>query len=82
MAKNLNSVSFTVLLLVLLTASTGILKSEAQTCSTFLDECGPAPFLGTNADCFKCCKYTYGSPPACKGLVEGSDKHCHCYQNP
>ncbi|XP_010470521.1 PREDICTED: defensin-like protein 206 [Camelina sativa] len=81
MAKNLNCVSFTILLVVLLMASTEIMKTEAQTCSTF-DECGPDPFLGTNSDCFNCCKYTYGSPPACKGLVEGSDKHCHCYQNP
>ncbi|KAF3530517.1 hypothetical protein DY000_02041424 [Brassica cretica] len=60
MAKNINSVSITVLLFVLLVASTKILKSEAQ---TFCFECGPVPFLGTNADCFNCCKTKYGSPP-------------------
>ncbi|KAL0718782.1 hypothetical protein Bca4012_068108 [Brassica carinata] len=89
MAKNINSVSITVLLFVLLVASTGnltnfsiicqnaeILKSEAQ---TFCFECGPVPFLGTNADCFNCCKTKYGSPPVVSGVVEGSEKHCHCY---
>ncbi|XP_013630944.1 PREDICTED: uncharacterized protein LOC106336608 [Brassica oleracea var. oleracea] len=53
-----------------------ILKSEAQ---TFCFECGPVPFLGTNADCFNCCKTKYGSPPVVSGVVEGSEKHCHCY---
>lgn len=102
MAKNINSVSFTILLVVLLVASTGnltsfsiipcsctsvflrwwicqhaeILKTEAQ---TFCFECGPVPFLGTNADCFNCCKTKYGSPPVVSGVVEGSEKHCHCY---
>ena len=103
MAKIINSVSITVLLFVLLVASTGnfkqnfsiafcscilvfwhwwisqhaeILKSEAQ---TFCFECGPVPFLGTNADCFNCCKTKYGSPPVVSGVVEGSEKHCHCY---
>ncbi|CAG7889199.1 unnamed protein product [Brassica rapa] len=76
MAKNINSVSITVLLFVLLVASTEILKSEAQ---TFCFECGPVPFLGTNADCFNCCKTKYGSPPVVSGVVEGSEKHCHCY---
>ncbi|KAH0942985.1 hypothetical protein HID58_002622, partial [Brassica napus] len=68
MAKNINSVSITVLLFVLLVASTEILKSEAQ---TFCFECGPVPFLGTNADCFNCCKTKYGSPPVVSGVVEG-----------
>ncbi|CAN6917865.1 unnamed protein product [Brassica oleracea] len=76
MAKNINSVSITVLLFVLLVASTEILKSESQ---TFCFECGPVPFLGTNADCFNCCKTKYGSPPVVSGVVEGSEKHCHCY---
>uniref|UniRef100_A0A0D3AAL8 Uncharacterized protein n=2 Tax=Brassica TaxID=3705 RepID=A0A0D3AAL8_BRAOL len=74
--KNINSVSITVLFFVLLVASTEILKSEAQ---TFCFECGPVPFLGTNADCFNCCKTKYGSPPVVSGVVEGSEKHCHCY---
>ncbi|CAN6917875.1 unnamed protein product [Brassica oleracea] len=76
MAKNINSVSITILLFVLLVASTEILKSEAQ---TFCFECGPVPFLGRNADCFNCCKTKYGSPPVVSGVVEGSEKHCHCY---
>nr|VDC76634.1 unnamed protein product [Brassica rapa] len=83
MAKNINSVSITVLLFVLLVASTGDFKKkiiyrifEAQ---TFCFECGPVPFLGTNADCFNCCKTKYGSPPVVSGVVEGSEKHCHCY---
>ncbi|RID79818.1 hypothetical protein BRARA_A02525 [Brassica rapa] len=76
MAKNINSVSITVLLFVLLVASTEILKSEAQ---TFCFECGPEQFLGTNADCFNCCQTKYGSPPVVSGVVEGSEKHCHCY---
>ncbi|CAN7073629.1 unnamed protein product [Brassica oleracea var. botrytis] len=84
MAKNINSVSITVLLFVLLVASTGNFKKkmlyrilhEAQ---TFCFECGPVPFLGTNADCFNCCKTKYGSPPVVSGVVEGSEKHCHCY---
>ncbi|KAH0903667.1 hypothetical protein HID58_043170 [Brassica napus] len=76
MAKNINSVSITVLFFVLLVASTEILKSEAQ---TFCFECGPVPFLGTNADCFNCCKTKYGSPPVVSGVVEGREKHCHCY---
>ncbi|KAH0903656.1 hypothetical protein HID58_043159 [Brassica napus] len=53
MTKNINSVSITVLFFVLLVASTEILKSEAQ---TFCFECGPVPFLGTNADCFNVAK--------------------------
>ncbi|KAG2247156.1 hypothetical protein Bca52824_086784 [Brassica carinata] len=70
MAKNINSVSITVV------RPLEILKSEAQ---TFCFECGPVPFLGTNADCFNCCKTKYGSPPVVSGVVEGSEKHCHCY---
>ncbi|KAG2262194.1 hypothetical protein Bca4012_013153 [Brassica carinata] len=80
MGRNMNSVSYTVLLLVLLAASTEIMKS-VDACNTFLGECGPAPFLGTNADCFTCCKSRYGSL-ACGGVVEGTDQHCHCYQLP
>ncbi|XP_023643290.1 defensin-like protein 206 [Capsella rubella] len=58
MAKNLmNSISFSVLLLILLMASNGILKSES-TC--VLGECGLDPYTGTDADCCTCCtaKYT------------------------
>ncbi|CAA7059630.1 unnamed protein product [Microthlaspi erraticum] len=90
MAKNLNSISFTVCLLVLVMASTGILKSEAQTCGVggcpnlvdrvFWGECGPAPFTGTNAECCACCVTKFGSPPVCWAVVEGSDTHCHCYK--
>ncbi|XP_024014741.1 defensin-like protein 206 [Eutrema salsugineum] len=91
MAKNLNSISFTVLLLVLVIASTGFLKSEAAGCGTnpctstaqiaFLDEC-PDAHGKTNAECCTCCKNKYGSPPVCWAAVEGSDipKHCHCYK--
>ncbi|KAF8100584.1 hypothetical protein N665_0221s0061 [Sinapis alba] len=80
MGRNMNSVSYTVLLLVLLAASTEIMKS-VDACKTFLGECGPAPFPATD-DCFTCCVNKYGSPPACRGVVEGTDKHCHCYQLP
>ncbi|XP_019101084.1 PREDICTED: defensin-like protein 206 [Camelina sativa] len=82
MAKNINSVSFTVLLFVFFMATTEILKSDAAApgCFTFLEECGPAPFLGTNVDCSICCRRTYNGQKVCKGVVEGSDKHCHCYQ--
>ncbi|AED93897.1 hypothetical protein AtNW77_Chr00c003g0323731 [Arabidopsis thaliana] len=80
MAKNLNSVSFIVLLLVLLVASTEILKSDAA-CFTFLGECGPEPFTGSNADCLACCVALYKSPPVCAGRVEGVPAHCHCYKS-
>ncbi|CAG7889200.1 unnamed protein product [Brassica rapa] len=84
MAKNINSVSITVLLFVLLVVSTGNFKKKILYCifyeaQTFCFECGPVPFLGTNADCFNCCKTKYGSPPVVSGVVEGSEKHCHCY---
>ncbi|CAN6917881.1 unnamed protein product, partial [Brassica oleracea] len=81
--KNINSVSITVLLFVLLVASTGNFKKKNIYCIfeaiSFCFECGPVPFLGTNADCFNCCKTKYGSPPVVSGIVEGSEKHCHCY---
>ncbi|OAP17409.1 hypothetical protein AXX17_AT1G34960 [Arabidopsis thaliana] len=79
MAKNLNTVSFTVLLLVLLMASTGILETEAA-CFKFLGECGAVPFPGTNADCTSCCVGKFRSA-VCAGRVEveGGVKHCHCY---
>ncbi|KAG7561493.1 hypothetical protein ISN45_Aa05g029010 [Arabidopsis thaliana x Arabidopsis arenosa] len=80
MAKNLNSVSFTILLLVLLMASTEILESDAA-CFTFLGECGPEPFTGSNADCLACCVALYKSPPVCAGRVEGNPAHCHCYKS-
>ncbi|XP_010514830.1 PREDICTED: defensin-like protein 206 [Camelina sativa] len=81
MAKNINSVCFTVLLVVFIMATTEILKSDAApACFTFLDECGPDPFPGTNVDCTKCCRSTYKGQHVCKGVVEGSENHCHCYQ--
>ncbi|KAG5383017.1 hypothetical protein IGI04_034491, partial [Brassica rapa subsp. trilocularis] len=91
MAKNLSSVTFTVLLLVLLMASTEILKIEAmnikarclpQGCknATFSEECGPEPFTGSNNDCCHCCVAKYGREAVCKGVIEGPDKHCHCYK--
>ncbi|XP_010425950.1 PREDICTED: defensin-like protein 206 [Camelina sativa] len=83
MAKNLiNSVSFTVLLVVLLMASTGILNSEATcpgcTSPVFLDEC-PSAHGTNNEECCKCCAANY--PTACGGVIEGTDKHCHCKKN-
>ncbi|KAH0903661.1 hypothetical protein HID58_043164, partial [Brassica napus] len=55
--------------------------SEAQ---TFCFECGPVPFLGTNADCFNCCKTKYGSPPVVSGVVEGkilkSEAQTFCFE--
>ncbi|XP_024005193.1 defensin-like protein 206 [Eutrema salsugineum] len=92
MAKNLNSVTFTVLLLVLMVASTEILKIEADrrtnsrclprgcTNPVFSEECGPEPFTGSNNDCCHCCIAKYGKKSVCKGVVEGSAKHCHCYK--
>ncbi|CAF1859437.1 unnamed protein product [Brassica oleracea var. botrytis] len=94
MAKNFNSVSFTILVLVLMMASTGILKTKAlpgvecpvgsgclvPSTRVFTQECGPEPFLGTDLDCCACCTATYGSPPVCFAVVEGTDLHCHCYQ--
>ncbi|XP_024016782.1 defensin-like protein 206 [Eutrema salsugineum] len=94
MAKNLNSASFTLLLLVLAMASTEFLKTEAlpgvecppgSGCldpakRVFLGECGDEPFLGTDLDCCECCKKTFPIPPLCWAVVEGSDLHCHCYQ--
>ncbi|XP_024014357.1 defensin-like protein 206 [Eutrema salsugineum] len=85
MAKNLNSVSFTVVLLVLVMASTGILKSEAKDCPggcsprVFLDEC-PEAHGTTHSECCICCVNKYGSPPVCWAAIEGTDQHCHCYK--
>ncbi|CAA7052776.1 unnamed protein product [Microthlaspi erraticum] len=74
----INSVSFTVLLVVLVMASTGVLKSDAADLEcynknalqcpllanrAFLGECGPAPFTEGNCECCKCCMRTYGSWP-------------------
>ncbi|CAH8390240.1 unnamed protein product [Eruca vesicaria subsp. sativa] len=90
MAKNLNTISFAVLLFVLVIASTGILNSEAVDCPggcslasqrTFLDECGAVPFTGTDAECCTCCKGKWLSPPLCWAVVEGTEKHCHCYRH-
>ncbi|CAA7029622.1 unnamed protein product [Microthlaspi erraticum] len=93
MAKNFNSVSFTVLLLVLMMASTVILQSEAtrngqgkclprgcKSTPMFSEECGPDPFPGSNNDCCHCCVTKYGKDAVCKGVVEGADSHCHCYK--
>ncbi|EOA25193.1 hypothetical protein CARUB_v10018504mg [Capsella rubella] len=90
MAKNLiNSFSFTVLLVVLLMASTGILKTNAQSCGAggcttaasrvFLGEC-PSAHGTTNANCCTCCIGLFGSPPVCWAVIEGTDLHCHCYK--
>ncbi|CAD5333090.1 unnamed protein product [Arabidopsis thaliana] len=57
-----------------------ILKSDAA-CFTFLGECGPEPFTGSNADCLACCVALYKSPPVCAGRVEGVPAHCHCYKS-
>ncbi|XP_018464698.2 defensin-like protein 206 [Raphanus sativus] len=95
MAKNFNSGSFTILVVVLMMASTGILKTKAlpgvecpvgsgcldPSKCVFLDECGPVPFLGTDSDCCTCCKAKYPTPPLCWAVVEGTNPpHCHCYQ--
>ncbi|CAF1724084.1 unnamed protein product [Brassica napus] len=82
MAKNLSSVTFTVLLLVLLMASTGItlMKFSIMLCNNLDEYCGPEPFTGSNNDCCHCCVAKYGREAVCKGVVEGPDKHCHCYK--
>nr|VDD29713.1 unnamed protein product [Brassica oleracea] len=53
MAKNLSSITFTVLLLVLLMASTGItlMKFSIMLCSSV---------TGSNNDCCHCCLAKYG----------------------
>ncbi|XP_010501765.1 PREDICTED: defensin-like protein 208, partial [Camelina sativa] len=78
---NLNSVSFTVLLLVLLMASTGIIETEAA-CFKFFGECRAVPFLGTNTSCTNCCVEKVGSA-VCSGrvVVESGVNHCHCYSS-
>ncbi|KAG2298289.1 hypothetical protein Bca4012_009497 [Brassica carinata] len=96
MAKTLNSVSYTILLIVLVMASTGIIKSEAQGIEcfnkgatrcplaanrVFFQECGPVPFTTGDCPCCQCCLQTYGSPDVCWAVVEGSDNHCHCYKH-
>ncbi|KAL0711060.1 hypothetical protein Bca4012_018038 [Brassica carinata] len=95
MAKNFNSVSFTILVLVLMMASTGVLKSEALPgvecpfgtgCRdpikrVFLGVAGPIPFPGTDLDCCTYCTHSYGTPPVCWAVVEGDAPYCHCYQN-
>ncbi|XP_033145238.1 LOW QUALITY PROTEIN: uncharacterized protein LOC103864194 [Brassica rapa] len=67
MAKNFNSVSFTILVLVLMMASTGILKTKAlpgvecpvgsgcllPSTRVFSQECGPAPFTVFFLFCFQ-----------------------------
>ncbi|KAL0773649.1 hypothetical protein Bca101_038800 [Brassica carinata] len=87
MAKNFNSVSFTIIVLVLMMASTGILKTKAlpgvecpvgsgclvPSTRVFSQECGPEPFLGTDLDCCACCTATYGSPPVCFAVTGGAD---------
>ncbi|XP_024014779.1 defensin-like protein 206 [Eutrema salsugineum] len=85
MAKNLNAVCFTVLLLVLVMASSGFLKSEAIKCGdltcppfAFHDEC-PAAHGTTDSICCDCCIKAYGSANICWAIIEGTDKHCHCY---
>ncbi|XP_019091091.1 PREDICTED: defensin-like protein 208 [Camelina sativa] len=77
--KNVNSISFTVLLLVLLMASTGIIETKAA-CFKFLGECRAVPFLGTNTGCTNCCVGKFGSA-VCTGRVEVESgvNHCHCY---
>ncbi|CAN7027263.1 unnamed protein product, partial [Brassica oleracea var. botrytis] len=53
MAKNLSSITFAVLLLVLLMASTGItlMKFSIMLCSSV---------TGSNNDCCHCCEAKYG----------------------
>ncbi|CAH8390238.1 unnamed protein product [Eruca vesicaria subsp. sativa] len=90
MAKNLNSICFALLLFVVVIASTGFLNSEAVDCPggcslpgqrKFLDECGIVPFPGTDVDCCKCCAAKWPTPPLCWAVVEGTERHCHCYQH-
>ncbi|KAL0885386.1 hypothetical protein Bca101_009368 [Brassica carinata] len=95
MAKTLNSVRFTVLSIVLVMASTGIINCQfspacynkgAIQCPNaadrvFFQECGAEPFVGGDCECCKCCMQTYGSPDVCWAIVEGSDNHCHCYKH-
>ncbi|CAH8388171.1 unnamed protein product [Eruca vesicaria subsp. sativa] len=78
MAKNLDSISFTVLLLVLSMASTDIMKSEA-TCIFLNGRTMTAPCLDTNCRAF--CDNLYGSNNLCAAPCEavGKKVNCHCY---
>ncbi|CAH8313119.1 unnamed protein product [Eruca vesicaria subsp. sativa] len=93
MAKNFNSVSFSILVLVLMMASTGIFKSKALAgvecpmgsgCHDphyrqFFGSCGMIPFTGSDSDCCACCTNLYGTPPICWAAVEGTTPECNCY---
>ncbi|CAA7062103.1 unnamed protein product [Microthlaspi erraticum] len=79
MAKTLNSICFTALLLVVLLISAEIPKSEAQAqCNRFLGEAS-----GVNPCTRRACEarcpmqYTGSCRAACE--VHDGELHCHCY---
>ncbi|CAH8353299.1 unnamed protein product [Eruca vesicaria subsp. sativa] len=78
MAKTLNTMCFTTLLLVVLLISTEISKSEANSnCNQFLGEAPVHPCK--ERACKKVCREHYYN--SCKGECEKHDyeEHCHCY---
>ncbi|CAA7062108.1 unnamed protein product [Microthlaspi erraticum] len=78
MAKTLNSICFTALLLVVLLISAEIPKSEAQPCNRFLGE-GAVANPCTNSACQTRCPVQYRG--SCRATCEPHDGelHCHCY---
>ncbi|KAF8075503.1 hypothetical protein N665_1090s0018 [Sinapis alba] len=79
MAKNIDSISFTVLLLLLSMASTDIImKSEAK-CIFLNGRTMTAPCLDTK--CRGYCDNLYGSTNICAAPCEavGKKVNCHCY---
>ncbi|CAH2054945.1 unnamed protein product [Thlaspi arvense] len=85
MAKTLNSICFTTLLLVVLLISAEIPKNEA-TCTKFLGEAA-VPYPCKESVCeAKCAEHYHES---CRGecedhdhgvhLTNDHDEHCHCY---
>ncbi|CAA7062106.1 unnamed protein product [Microthlaspi erraticum] len=78
MAKTLNSICFTALLLVVLLISTEIPKSEAQACDRFLGEASgvnPCTARGCQARCPV--QYPVSCRSACE--VHDGELHCHCF---
>ncbi|XP_010431437.1 PREDICTED: defensin-like protein 205 [Camelina sativa] len=78
MAKTLNSICFTSLLLVLLFISAEIPKSEANHCDKFLGE-ATVSYPCRERECEAQCHAHYEH--SCKGECEDHDheEHCHCY---
>ncbi|CAH8263436.1 unnamed protein product [Arabidopsis lyrata] len=78
MAKTINSMCLTTILMIIFVISTGIPKSEAA-CFTFKGECSVTPPCSSSGNCKTCCQAAWGSGACGKCELEGSELHCHCY---